>query len=130
MNIQAGGNMSGGGSGSLMTVYLAGDDSINRTDNVLKMIRGITAGGLKGDYSPLHGIGAGSSFVNPVAVAISNLLVPLFFGAFLGFFLRLQTEPLKFGILVIGLYSAYMVWIFILRRTRSDFHPAGDDPSD
>lgn len=77
LNIQASANTVGSWSGSLMTVYMTGDDYIDRTDDILKMIREITAGRLKGDYFPLHGTGAMTSGINAYASAVVNFLAPV-----------------------------------------------------
>jgi hypothetical protein len=112
LNIQASANMAGNFSGSLMTVYLTGDDYIDRTDNILKMIREIPAGGLKGDYSPLHGTGAMTSGINAYVSVIVNFLAPVLLIAILSPFI-LSMGPVVLVIGGVGVYLLYLAWLLL-----------------
>ena len=114
LNIQAPQNVYGNWQGSLMTIKLTGSDYLDRTDNILKMIREIVSGKGAGEYSPLHGTGAVLSAINAFLVAAANLLVPLLIIAGMGVSTLLPMGPVVAGIGIIGLYLVYLIWVLVL----------------
>jgi hypothetical protein len=114
MNIQAGANTAGTRSGNMMTIYLTGRDYIERTENIVKMIREITAGGLKGDYSPLHGTGAALSIINIGVTAAVQFLVPLIFAAVLAVFIMPFAGTVLGAVAGVAIFLLFIAWMVLM----------------
>jgi len=104
----------GSSKGSLRTIYLTGGNYLERTENALRMMREILAGGPAGNHTPIHGIGSITALINIHIVAAVSLAFPLFFLAFLGLSLMFSTGPFIAWGLAFALYLFYLAWILVL----------------
>ena len=97
-----------------MTVYLTGGNYVERTENVLRLMRDILAGHTAGSYSPIHGVGSFTARFNIYTVAAFTLFfIPLFLLVPLGLFLTSQAGPILAWGLATGLSVAWIAWLVL-----------------